>query len=145
MREDPTAVKELPAWTNPNGQELRTIGKKVNIEKNKIRESGDPFYEYKVMEKVQGIGWYGKDALGLKEKGYTDEDIGNLKKQAEATMAELQQRFEKAGIVRGWKLKDMVFDIDIKNKQIIGIVPTDWERTKIDTERLEKYKKQIQS
>ena len=96
VREDPTAVKEFPVWTNTNGQELRTIGKRVNIEKGRVGESGDPFYEYKimetvtgvglpapcpvakveqqgthliVMEKVQGIGWYEKGALKLKEKG----------------------------------------------------------------------------
>lgn len=172
VREDPTAVKELPVWTDASGQELQTIGKRVNIEKGKVGESGDPFYEYKimetvtsvglpaprpvakveqqgmhliVMEKVQGIGWYEKDALKLKEKGYSDEDIENLKGQAEIMMAELQQQFEEAGIVRGWKLKDMIFDIDIENKRINRIVPVDWERTKIDAEKLEEYRRRIQS
>ncbi len=172
VREDPTAVKELPVWTGASGQELRTVGKRVNIEKGKVGESGNPFYEYKimetvtrvglpaprpiakveqqgtrliVMEKVQGIGWYGKDAMKLKEKGYTDEDIENLKTQAETMMTELQQRFEEAGIIRGWKLKDMIFDIDIENKRINGIVPTDWERTKIDAEKLEEYRRKIRS
>ncbi len=170
VREDPTAVKELPVWTDANGQELRTIGKRVNIEKGKVRESGDPFYEYKimetvtgvglpaprpvakaeqqgmhliVMEKVQGIGWYEKDALKLKEKGYSDEDVENLKRQAETMMTELQRRFEEAGIIRDWKLKDMIFDIEAK--RIKGIVPTDWERTKIDEGKLEEYRKKIQS
>ena len=91
------------------------------------------------------LGWYGKDAVKLKEKGYSDEDIENLKRQAETLMMELQRRFEEAGISRGWKLKDMIFDIDIKNKIINGIVPADWERTKIDVEKLEKYRRKIQS
>jgi len=172
VREDPTAVKELPIWTDQGGQELRTIGKRVNIEKGKVGESGDPFYEYKimetvtsvglpaprpvakveqqgthliVMEKVQGVGWYEKDALKLKEKGYTDEDIENLKTQAETMMAGLRQQFEEAGIVRGWKLKDMIFDIDIENKRINKIVPVDWERTKIYAEKLEEYRRKIQT
>jgi len=171
VREDPTAVKELPVWSDPNGQELRTIGKRVNIEKGKIGESGDPFYEYKIMEivtnvglpaprlvakveqqgthliimeKVQGVGWYEKDALKLKKTGCTDEDIKNLKTQAEIMMTELQQRFEEAGIVRGWKLKDMIFDIDIENMRINKIIPVDWERTKIDAEKLEAYRRKIQ-
>ncbi len=170
IREDPTAVKELPIWIDQNGQELRTIGKRVNIEKGKVGESGDPFYEYKimeivrsiglpaprpiakveqqgthliVMEKVQGIRWHEKDALKLKEKGYTDEDIENLKTQAETMMVKLQQKFEEAGIIRSWKLKDMIFDIDIKNKKIKGITPTDWERTKIYTQKLNEYKRKI--
>ncbi|MCL5410248.1 MAG: hypothetical protein M1324_00105 [Patescibacteria group bacterium] len=167
VREDPTAVKELPVWRDMSGQELRTIGKRVNIEKGKVVESGDPFYEYKIMEtvlsvglpaprpvakveqqgthliimeKAQGVGWYEKNALKLKGKGYNDEDVDSLKGQAETMMAELQQRFEEAGIVRGWKLKDMIFDIDIENKKIRKITPVDWERTKINQEKLEAYK-----
>lgn len=168
VREDPTAVKELPVWTNTDGNELHTIGKRVNLEKGKVGESGDPFYEYGIMEivrdvglptsrpiakveqagahiiimeKAQGIGWYEKDALHLKEKGYTDEDIGTLKRQAEEQMLALQTRFEEAGIERGWKLKDMIFNIDIEGKTILGITPVDWERTKINQEKLGAYKK----
>ncbi len=168
VREDPTAVKELPVWKNADNTELRAIGKKVNIEKGKVGESGDPFYEYRimeivseaglptprpiakveqsgahliVMEKVQGIGWYDKDALHLKEQGYSNEDIEALKRQAEEQMIQLQAKFEEAGIQRGWKLKDMIFDVDIENKTIRGITPVDWERTKIDQEKFEAYKR----
>lgn len=42
-------------------------------------------------------------------------------------MRELQQKFEKARIIRDWKLKDMVFDVHIENKRIKGIVLTDWK------------------
>jgi len=172
VREDPTAVKELPVWTNASGQELRVIGKRVNPEKGEVAKSGDPFYEYKIMkivnsaglpaprpiakveqngvyliimEKVPGIGWYEKNALKLKEKGYSNEDIENLKRQAETIMRELQQRFEEAGIVRDWKLKDMIFILDIENKRIRAVVPIDWERTKINVEKLKEYRKKIQS
>jgi len=172
VREDPTAVKELPVWTDAGGQVLWTIGKKVNIEKGKIGESGDPFYEYKimeavrsadlpasrpiakvkqqgqyliVMEKIQGIGWHGENLLKFKEKGYSDEDVENLEKQAETMMLELQQRFEEAGIIRGWKLKDMIYDIDIENKRIKGVIPIDWERTKINIQKLEEYRRRIKA
>jgi len=158
LREDPTAVKDLPVWKNQKGEQLFTVAKRINIEKGKVGESGDPFYEYKIMqlvkekglpvanpiakieqggthliimEKIQGIRWSEKDALNLREKGYTDEDIESLKKQAEDRMNELKEDFEKAGIKRGWKLKDLIFDIDIENKKILKITPTDWERTKI--------------
>lgn len=168
VREDPTAVKELPVWTNTDGNELHTIGKRVNVQKGKVGESGDPFYEYRimelvseaglptprpvakveqsgthliVMEKVYGIGWYEKDALHLKEKGYTDEDMESLKRQAEERMTALQAKFEEAGIHRGWKLKDIIFDVDIENKTLRGITPVDWERTKIDQTKFEAYKR----
>lgn len=170
VREDPTAVKEFPAWQDAGGNELQTIGKRINTKKGKIGESGDPFYEYTIMkivrsiglpaprpiakveqqgvylivtEKVPGIGWYEKDKLKLKEKGFSNEDIENLKRQAETMMVELQQIFEEAGIIRGWKLKDMIFDIDFENKKIKGIIPTDWERTKIDAKKLEEYRKKF--
>lgn len=171
VREDPTAVKELPVWTNTDGNELHTIGKRVNVQKGKVGESGDPFYEYLVMElvseaglptprpvakveqsgahlivmeKVRGIGWYEKDALQLKEKGYTDEDIESLKRHAEEQMTALQAKFEEAGIHRGWKLKDMIFDIDIEGKTIRGITPVDWGRTRIDQTKFEAYKRNNQ-
>lgn len=170
VREDPTAVKEFPVWSDTDGNELRTIGKRVNLDKGKVGEFGDPFYEYKIMgtvnsvglpapkpvakveqkgahliimERVEGAGWYEKDALKLKEGGYNDEDIEDLKQQAEKQMDKLKKRFEEAGIIRSWKLKDMIFDIDIENKKIRNIVPTDWERTKIDQVRLNEYKKKI--
>ena len=31
--EDPTAVKDLPLWTNPEGQTIATVAKRVNTEK----------------------------------------------------------------------------------------------------------------
>ncbi len=158
VREDPTAVKDLPAWTNAEGKEIHTVGRRVNTIKGAVGESGDPFYEYKilekltvmglpvakpiakaeqagthiiVMERIPGIRWSEKESLNLKENGYSDEDISTLMQQAEERMDELKVQFEQVGVVRGWKLKDMVFEIDVENKRITSIVPTDWERTKI--------------
>lgn len=54
--EDPTAVKDLPLWTNPEGQALATVAKRVNTEKAQIKKTADPFYEYKVMEIIQKLG-----------------------------------------------------------------------------------------
>ena len=45
------------------------------------------------------------------------------------------------GIIRKWKLKDMVLDVDFESKKVVGITPTDWERTKINSNKLEEYKK----
>lgn len=170
IREDPAAVKELPTWTNENQQELKVVGKKVNVEKGKVGESGDPFYEYRIIETVQslglptikpiakteqgdnyliltekatGIGWYTKDLVNLQEKGFNVSDIENLKNQAKTMIEELQKQFEEAGITRGWKEKDMIFDIDFENKTIKSITPTDWERTKIDYNKLEEYKNKL--
>ncbi len=159
IREDPTAVKDLPVWENQKGEKLFTVAKRVNIEKGDVGKSGDPFYEYKimqfvkekglpvatpiakieqsgthiiVMEKLTGIRWSEKDTLKLTERGYSAKDVENLKNQAEEKMNELKEKFDKAGIKRGWKLKDLVFNIDIDNKKILSITPTDWERTKIE-------------
>jgi hypothetical protein len=167
LRDDPSAVKELPAWLGTDGSELATVAKKVNPEKGKVGESGDPFYEYHVleqlreagllaarpvakiehegsclfvMEKISGMGWHERDALELRSRGYSDEEIESLKRHAETLMEETKARFEEAGVYRGWKLKDMVFDVDIDSKRIRAVTPTDWERTKIDTAKLEAYK-----
>jgi hypothetical protein len=40
-------------------------------------------------------------------------------------MNELRIGFEAAGVKRNWKLKDMVLEIDLDNKRIISVVPTD--------------------
>ena len=84
-----------------------------------------------IMERIPGLRWSERDSLNLKERGYSDEDINTLIAEAEQKMNELKARFDEAGVVRGWKLKDMVFQVDIENKKISSIVPTDWERTKI--------------
>jgi hypothetical protein len=167
VREDPTTVKVLPAWTSISGEVMEVVGKRVNVAKSKVGESGDPFYEYKimemvrevglptskpvvkvecggvhliVMEKLKGINWWSKDKLGLKERGYSGSDIEDLKSQAEVLMDDMKNKFEQAGIERGWKLKDMVFDIDIENKKVSRITPVDWERTKINQEKYSIYK-----
>ncbi len=83
------------------------------------------------MERIPGIRWSEKDNLNLKDRGYSDEDIAILMTEAEQKMMELKIQFEEAGIVRNWKLKDMVFQIDFENKKVTSMIPTDWERTKI--------------
>ncbi len=157
-KEDPTAVKDLPIWKNKEGKEIQVVGRKVNTLKGKVGESGDPFYEYEILkklaemelpaakpigtikqngdyfiltERIPRLRWSEKDNLHLKEKGYSDEDITSLMAQAEQKMDELKVRFDQAGVIRSWKLKDMVFEIDFQNKKITSMVPTDWERTKI--------------
>lgn len=156
VREDPTAVKDLPIWENKTGQKVHPVGKKVNLAKGKVAEAGDPFYEYQIMEYVQSKGLPGPKPIAkasegdahlivmenvpgmrwsyrrrLTKQGWSDADVDALHKQGEVMMAELQTRFEEQGIIRGWKLSDMIFDIDVENKQLKGLVPVDWERTKI--------------
>ncbi len=158
LREDPTAVKDLPVWKDASGNIIHPVGKKVNTQKAFIGESADPFYEYKIMEYVQskglpvarliakasraeehlivmerlaGVRWSEKDNLHLNEQGYTKEDIERLISEANTIMEQLRSKFEEAGIKREWKLKDMVFDLDIENKKINSLIPTDWERTKL--------------
>ena len=63
--------------------------------------------------------------------GFSDPEIQDLKKEAEAKMHELAILFSEHGIERKWKLQDMIFEIDPTSKNISKITPTDWERTKI--------------
>jgi len=166
VREDPTAVKDLPVWRNRAGVELETVAKRVNLEKGETGKSEDPFYEFKilellrelglpsaspiakvgsgtdhliVMEKVPGLRWTEKDFVKLRKLGYSEEDMQDLKEQAEEQMSRLEFQFKDAGIIRGWKLKDMIFDIDLKNKKVNKITPIDWERTKVDHQKVEQY------
>lgn len=170
VRDDPSAVKEMPTWSTSAGQELHTIGKKVNPEKAEIKKSSDPFYEYHIMEivhelglpaphpilkaeqagkylflveKIPGISWHQRDTLNLKEKGYSAEDIEQLTKQAEEQIRDLYRRFEEAGIQRDWKLKDMIFDVDVDGKKLRKVTPTDWERTTIDQAKLSEYRAKL--
>lgn len=158
VREDPTAVRDLPPWHNKDGVRLHIVGKRVNVRKGFVGESGDPFYEYKILERlhelhlpaarpvakaerdgnhlivmsrIPGVRWSEKESLRLRDRGYSDSEITQLQAQASQKMEAMKQQFEAVGISRVWKLKDMVFDIDIENKKIISVVPTDWERTKI--------------
>lgn len=151
IRDDPSAVKDLPTWKNEEGQVLDTVGKLVNITKDHVEKSGDPFYEYKIlqmlkqlrlsaakpvasveqdgaylilMERIPGLRWHELEDLGLK-------NIGFLKLEAEQEMGKLEERFKELGIIRKWKLKDMVIQISPDTGHIISVVPTDWERTKV--------------
>ncbi|MST04376.1 MAG: hypothetical protein EXS49_02315 [Candidatus Pacebacteria bacterium] len=171
VKEDPTAVKELPIWTDEAGVELAVVGKRVNTIKSQVRKSGDPFYEYKIMQLVNEIGLPApkpiakaeqsgshlivmEKALGftyfdggplLMHYGYLPGEIETLKRQAGEQMAELKDRFDEAGIIRKWKLSDIIFDVDIEAKKIRKITPVDWERTKIDETKLRAYKKRLKA
>lgn len=163
VKEDPTAVKELPVWTNSEGQKLSIVAKRVNVEKSQVGETGDPFHEYKIMEiakefdlpapkpiakveqsknhliimeKVPGIRWVEKDMEILNRAGLSEEDKRSLIAQAEKLMSDLEARFSEIGLIRKWKLKDMIFDIDLEAKLVRAITPTDWERTKINQLKL---------
>ncbi|MFA6415820.1 MAG: hypothetical protein WCW47_03605 [Candidatus Paceibacterota bacterium] len=163
IKEDPTATKDLPVWHDSQGAELHTVGKKVNTVKSQIGKSGDPFYEYLimkiarefdlpaptpvakakrgnehliVMKKTEGIRWTNEGMRPILESGLTEADKQDLLHQAQLIMDTLQQKYEQIGLHRNWKLKDMIFDVDILNRKVLAVTPTDWERTKIDTSKL---------
>lgn len=154
--EDPTAVKDFPIWTNSAGQMLSVVAKRVNVKKAQVRKTSDPFYEYKVMETVRKLGlpvsrpiakteqagvhiiimervpgfrWVNNDIKTLKEKGYSADDLARIESEANNMMVALSKRYEDAGVIRKWKLRDMVFDLDVPNKKLVSLIPVDWERT----------------
>lgn len=159
IRDDPTATRFLPRWENDDGETLEVVAKRVNPIKGVVGEIGDSLHEYKVMQMIAELGLptakpvgyveHGKDTLILTERingfrwsgeekerlvrdyGFTEEEIGELISQAQVEMERLRGEFQQRGIKRGWKLADMVFQIDTKKKTLLGIVPVDWERTRI--------------
>jgi hypothetical protein len=169
IKEDPTATKDLPVWKNEEGEELYTVGKKVNTIKSQVGKSGDPFYEYSiiaiarefdlpapipvakvkrdnehliVMKKIDGIRWTDEGMKIINESDLTEADKQSLLSQAQEMMIGLQQQYEQIGLKRNWKLKDMIFDVDIANRKVLKVIPTDWERTKINMEKLTKAREE---
>jgi hypothetical protein len=113
----------------------------------KVRQNESCFM---VTEKIPGIRWSERDLLRSKDLGFSEDDFKNLEVQANELLAELKEVFARAGIIRqpvmelgmsGWELKDMVFIIDLENKKVLKIIPTDWEMTAIDWNKVEIYKR----
>jgi hypothetical protein len=161
LRDDPTAVKVFPEWTSIDGQAITVVGKRVNPEKGELQKSGDPLHEYRIIqrlyhrglpvarpvaaysgekgtvfvtEKIIGLGWNATAKDQLTRSGFTDEEVQSILEQASEQLRQLQQQFEAVGVQRKWELKDMVLDIDMEHKNLRKIVPTDWERTRLDEE-----------
>jgi hypothetical protein len=86
------------------------------------------------MKRVSGFRLLHDIAQQLRENGFMDGDLQQLKKEAEEMMFVLEKQFTEKGIERKWKLSDMVVDIDLNTKKIQSMVPTDWERTKIKSQ-----------
>lgn len=159
VKGDVDKVKDLPAWKSDSGEEIGVLGKQVAVEKAEIGKSGDPFYEYELMkkirrlglpcakpiakatqgnrhiifmEKVEGFRTTTIDKKRLAEAGISEADLPGLVEQAKEMIAFWKTKFEAAGFFRAWRAKDMVYQIDPAQKKILGLVPTDWERTKFD-------------
>lgn len=170
VSEDPTAVKDLPVWKDSEGSTLEVVGKRVNNKKSHVGKSNNPFYEYSIMEiakelglsaaepiakieqnntyliltkKIPGIRWTEKGMKPIHESNLTDSDKKDLLSQTETLMQDLKVKFDGAGLIRTWKLKDMIADVDIENKKVRSLIPTDWERTKIDQVKLEEARNRI--
>lgn len=169
VKEDPFAVRDLPVWIGKDGQKIEVVAKMVNLKKGIIAEKQQPFYEYDLMKLLKELNLPSPEVVGKvkskegnlilmkkipgfrlvgEDKKYllsilSEDDIENLRQELEMKMAELKARFEKAGIERDWKISDMVVDIDLQAKTIKSIIPTDWERTKVDYSKIKAYKEQL--
>lgn len=169
VREDPTAVKYFPNWQDNNRNVKSIVAKKVNTEKGKIRKSGDPFYEAKIMQYIKKQNIYHlqvSDVIAKVEQdgeyfivmeritgrtwteilsNYSESQILSITKQTKQIIEQLKQKYSNIGIVRNFDLKDMIFKIDEKGN-VSDIIPTDWEKTKLIPEIaipiLDKIKKQ---
>lgn len=168
--EDPSATRDLPVWYDDAGNPFGVVGKKINLEKSQIAKTENPFHEYEVMQiakefglpaaeviarvsrdneylmvmkRVEGLRWNGEGLQELIAGGLTEEEIQDLLGEAEEMMTSLAEVYESIGVSRTWNHKDMIFHIDIHNKKLLGITPTDWERTKIDRATLEQARSQL--
>ncbi len=97
-------------------------------------EQGDEFYT--LMEKAKGYTWTKRDKEVLGKLGLASGDQETIQKQIEEQMNILKEKFERFGIYRKWKHKDMVFEIDIRKKKITNITPVDWEKSYLDIKKL---------
>ncbi len=104
-----------------------------------------------VMERVAGlrlvgrdlgvIHWLRQDEALLKDKGreFSAEEFDRLMLEASRMMSGLQSRYESVGLIRSWwRLKDMILDVDLDRRVLRSITPIDWEKTRIDAEKLAK-------
>ncbi len=154
LRDDPSAVRQLPDWKE--GDRIVTpVAKKTNRGKSMLKETGEPLYEYNLLLYIQSLGLPAPKPIGFfeneqesiflmeKANGYTKkeldvvisewgaEDIQQLKKDTEREMANLQKLFLANNLERSWKLNDMVFQVDVVNRRLTGLIPTDFERTRV--------------
>lgn len=125
----------------------------MNTQKQQVLKKANAFYEYEVIEKVRALGLpaavpvlkaaQGGEHLFITERaqGFTPQQLKdllksdyyrNFERSAEEKVAELQEKFEAAGIRRQWEWKDMIFDVDLETGIVRGITPVDWEKAKID-------------
>jgi len=127
ISEDPDAVKEFPLWENNQGEVVSVVGKMVNTVKSHVGKSGNPFYEYEIMElikemglpcanpiakveqngeylfimeKVPGLRWVDSDIKFLKDQGLNETDLKSLEQQAWKMTEELGKRFTEMGVIR---------------------------------------------
>lgn len=154
LRDDPGAVRQLPDW-KAKDRIVTPIAKRANRGKSMLKETGEPLYEYNLLSYIQSLGLPApkpigffeneQDSIFLMEKvaGYTKKeldvavsewsvgDINQLKQDTERAMTELENLFLVNGLQRSWKVNDMVFQIDVANRRLARLIPTDFERTRV--------------
>jgi len=159
ITDDPTAVADFPVWRNHRGEEIRVVCKRVNRHKSGVRRSGDPFYEYRVLqlvrelgfvtarplarigqrgdyfivtEKVEGLRWVRRWDGGLKKSARA-----RIRAEAETIMLRLEAALAGAGVRRPWNIKDMILQLDPGTYAVQAVIPVDWERARLDFDRLQ--------
>lgn len=151
VREDPTAVLDLPLG------DTQVVVKRVNSQKGEIKKRDNVYHEYEVMlevikrglktaqpiayidggtqqmflmEALPGTRWIKQTKRLLKkEHGYSDEDLAFISYQIQEKATEMEKIYAEQGVFRNrWKEQDMIIDLDVERKRVLGITPIDWER-----------------
>jgi hypothetical protein len=156
--DDPNAVRDFPEWSDPGGQELRVVCKRVNPTKSMVRRSGNPFYEYRIMQLVRELGFVTARPLARltqrdsyffltervegfrwverRKSGFDDAACDGIRAEAEALIAPLEAAFLEIGIRRPWHVKDLIMTLDPDAQTVRAVIPIDWEETRLDFDML---------
>jgi hypothetical protein len=174
IKEDPNAVKDLPAWEDGKGGTLDTVVKKVNLNKGEVGKAGNPWhYEYDILHLAQKIGLPGVKPVGKIERGedyyflmtkapgirvvgeefeknyaeiknnFSADEFRMLEDKIQKERVSIMQQYEEVGIYRNkLKLEDVVVDFNKETLELHSVTPVDWERAKVDKEKVIKYIKE---
>ena len=103
---------------------------------------GDEDY-YFLMTKVPGMRMTGseyEEVLAEIEDKFSPDKIQTFKDKVNQERVKVMEQYEEVGIYRNkLKREDMVIDFDKETLELRSVTPVDWERAKVDNEKVIQY------